>query len=336
MRAKLILQLDKDACVAEAAKTLDMDEKTVRRWRDRFLDEGRVKALRDGLRSGRPVEINAVTRCELIAMACGKPADFDVRCRQVWTIDALRARFLELHPEVAGLSRTSVLRILNQANIRPHRIKMWLHSPDPLFREKVTVICNLYLNPAAGAVVLCVDEKTGMQALGRKHEGRAVAPGRDARMDYEYIRNGTRKLLAAFNPHTGDVYAEVREERKAQDLLQFMNEVAKRYPKQQVHIIWDNLNIHFDGPDKRWTEFNARHAGRFHFHYTPLHASWVNQVELLFGIVHRRVLRYGVFNCLEELDEAVIAFLDHWNVYEAHPFNWTFKGYPLQIGAEAA
>jgi transposase len=184
--------------------------------------------------------------------------------------------------------------------------------------------------------VLCVDEKTGMQALGRKHEGRAVAPGRDARMDYEYIRNGTRKLLAVFNPHTGDVYAEVREERKAQDLLQFMNEVAKRYPKQQVHIIWDNLNIHFDGPDKRWTEFNARHAGRFHFHYTPLHASWVNQVELLFGIVHRRVLRYGVFNCLEELDEAVIAFLDHWNVYEAHPFNWTFKGYPLQIGAEAA
>ena len=124
MRAKLILQLDKDACVAEAAKTLDMDEKTVRRWRDRFLDEGRVKALRDGLRSGRPVEINAVTRCELMAMACGKPADFDVRCRQVWTIDALRARFLELHAEVAGLSRTSVLRILNQANIRPHRIKM--------------------------------------------------------------------------------------------------------------------------------------------------------------------------------------------------------------------
>lgn len=336
MRAKIILRLDVDPCVSEAAKILDIDEKTVRRWRDRFLDDGRVKALRDRPRSGRPVEIDAVTRCEVIAMACGKPADFDVPYRQVWTIDALRGRFLELHPDVESLSRTSVLRILNQAEIRPHRIKMWLHSPDPLFCEKVTEICALYLNPPPEAVVLCVDEKTGMQALGRKHPGREAAPGRDQRMDYEYVRNGTRKLLAAFNPHTGEVYGEVREERTAEDLLEFMEELAKIHPEPEVHIIWDNLNIHYDGPDKRWTRFNERHGSRFHFHYTPLHASWVNQVELLFGILQRRVIRYGVFNSLDELDEAVIAFLDHWNEYEGHPFNWTFKGYPLQIGAKAA
>ena len=96
------------------------------------------------------------------------------------------------------------------------------------------------------------------------------------------------------------------------------------------HIVLDNLNIHYDGPSNRWTEFNARHGGRFLFHYTPLHASWVNQVELLFGILQRRVLRYGVFDSLEELDDAVIGFIDHWNAHEGHPFNWTFKGYPSQ------
>jgi len=205
---------------------------------------------------------------------------------------------------------------------------MWLHSPDPNFRSKVTEICQIYLDPPEGSIVLCVDEKTGMQALGRKHPGRNPQPGRDARMDYEYVRNGTRKLIASFEPSTGQVYGEVRESRTAEDLVEFMENLAEIYPEQQVHIIWDNLNIHYDGPSERWTEFNARHGGRFHFHYTPIHASWVNQVELFFGVLHRRVLRYGVFNALEEIDNAVIGFIDHWNVHECHPFKWTFEGYP--------
>lgn len=329
IRAKVILQLNIDPCVAEAARKVGVSESFVRRWRDRFLNQGHFRGLNEQPRSGRPIKIDSVTRCEIISMACGEPKDFGVAFRQVWTIDSLHARFIELHPESAEISRTSVLRILNDAQLRPHRIKMWLHSPDPLFRQKVTKICELYLNqPRKGSVVLCVDEKTGMQALGRKHPVRQAAPGRDRRMDYEYIRNGTRKLLAAFNPHTGEVYAEVRESRTGEDLMQFMEELAVQHPLQQVHIIWDNLNIHHDGPDKRWVEFNARHNGRFHFHYTPVHASWVNQVELFFGIIQRRVLRYGVFNSLEELDNAVIGFIDHWNEKECHPFNWTFKGYP--------
>ncbi len=326
----MILQLDADPCIAEAARTLGVSESFVHRWRDRFVDEGRFKALEDKPRSGRPVEIDAVMRCEVISMACGEPKDFGVPYRDVWTLDELRQRFVELHPKSRSISRTSVLRILRDKQLRPHRVKMWLHSPDPLFRVKVTEICELYLNLPEGSVVLCVDEKTGMQALGRKHPVRGPVPGRDRRMDYEYVRNGTRKLIAAFNPHTGDVYAEVREGRTAEDLMQFMEEVAVQNPTQQVHIVWDNLNIHYDGPSKRWTEFNTRHGGRFHFHYTPIHASWVNQVELLFGILQRRVLRYGVFNSLEELDDAVIGFLDHWNKHESHPFNWTFKGYPPQ------
>ena len=234
------------------------------------------------------------------------------------------------------ISRTAVIRILSQAEIRPHRIKMWCHSPDPDFREKVTDICDLYRNPPAGSIVLCVDEKTGMQALGRKHPDRQPQPGQNARQDYEYVRNGTRKLLAVFNPHTGEVYGQVRASRTAADLLEVMEEVAKRHPGVQIHVVWDNLNIHHDGPSKRWSKFNRRHGGRFHFHYTPIHASWVNQIEIFFGILQRRVLRHGVFNSLEDLDRAVEAFIEHWNRREAHPFRWTFKGYPLQRDAKAA
>lgn len=325
-RARMILLLDKNPCIADVERALGISESTIRRWRDRFLFEGRLKALGDAPRSGRPPEIESTSRCEIIAMACGKPSEFGVKYRDTWTSETLYQRFVELHPD-KQMSRTAVVRTLTQKGLRPHRVKMWLHSPDPEFREKVDEICDLYLNPPDDAVVLCVDEKTGMQALGRKHPFRLSAPGRDARMDYEYIRNGTRKLLASFDPHTGEVYGEVREGRTAEDLLSFMDALAERYPEQEVHIVWDNLNIHHEGPTMRWSEFNERHGGRFHFHYTPIHASWMNQVELLFGILQRRVLRYGVFDTLEDLDDAVIGFLEHWNAEECHPFNWTFKGY---------
>ena len=272
-------------------------------------------------------------------MACGKPAEFGVAHRIRWTTDSLAQAYLEKQKTEPGLdpmSRTSVLRILNKAELRPHRVKMWLHSPDPLFREKVTELCELYLRPPPGSHVLCVDEKTGMQALGRKHPGRLPVAGRDARMDYEYVRNGTRKLIASWNVRTGEVYGEVRPSRTADDLVEYMEAVARRHPSGQVHIIWDNLNIHYDGKTSRWTEFNRRHNGRFHFHYTPIHASWVNQIELWFGILQRRVLRYGVFDDLKQLDEAVLSFIDHWNAHERKPFKWTFKGYPLQTGLKDA
>lgn len=337
VRAKIVLMLDEDANVSQVARRLDVSRDTVRMWRDRYLSEG-LKGLHDRKRCGRPVEINAVTRCQVVAMACGKPGDFGVLFRQAWTLDSLHKALVREMEDwgVVPISRTSMIRILNDADLKPHKIRMWLHSPDPEFRRKVTEICELYRSAPDGAVVLCVDEKTGMQALGRKHPTRLPAPHRPRRIDYEYIRNGTRKLLAAFNPHTGDVYGEVREHRKAADLVEFMEELANRHPVGDVHIVWDNLNIHHDGPNKRWEQFNQRHGNRFHFHYTPIHASWVNQIELFFGILQRRVLRHGVFNSLEELDQAVLGFLEHWNTQEGHPFAWAFKGYPLQCGTREA
>lgn len=335
MRAKIVLELARDPCVSAAAAALRVDPKTVRYWRDRFLRERR-KGLMTRPRSGRPVSIDLVSRCQLIGMACGKPEDFKVEFRSVWTVDELLGAYRKENPELAPLSHTTVVRFLNQEGIRPHRMRVWLHSPDPLFREKVTEICNLYLNPPPGAVVLCIDEKTGMQALSRKHPTRQPAQGREGREDFEYKRHGAITLIAAFNPHSGEVFGQTPPNRKAPTLVAFMESVAECWPEGEVHVVWDNLNTHLDGPDRRWSRFNERHDKRFHFHYTPIHASWVNQVENFFSILDRRVWRYWAHRSKKELATRVLGFLAYWNDEERHPFNWRFQGYPTpDVGTEA-
>lgn len=328
LRARMIRMLAHDPCVSLVAERLGVTRKTVRLWRDRFLRFG-LKGLKDNHRSGRPRQISDVTRCELVAMACSRPKLFDIPFRRTWTFDTLHSAYRARHPEVA-ISRTSVIRILGDADLRPHRIQGWMHSQDPDFRAKVTHICELYLNPPPGAVVLCVDEKTGMQAVSRKNPTKWAGLGRAGRYEYEYKRHGTCTLFAAFNTQTGHVFAEVSKTRKADDLIRFMQALAKQYPKGQIHIIWDNLNIHYDGPHDRWKQFNEQQGDRFHFHYTPLHASWVNQVELFFARVQRRALRYGSFESVKELEDEVVGYIDHWNKRERKPYNWTFRGYPLE------
>ncbi len=242
LRARILLVLERDPCVSAAARRLEVDVKTVRRWRDRFVEKRHKEALRDKPRSGRPPQIGLLSRCELLSMACGRPSDFGERTRDVWTIDSLLERFRRRRSR-PSMSRTSVIRILSEAEIRPHRVRMWLHSPDPEFRPKVKRICRLYLRPPRDGVVLCIDEKSGMQALGRKHDLRLASRGRSGRHDCEYVRHGTRTLFAAFNPHTGDVYSEVRKRRKTVDILDFMEAVARRYPRKKIYVIWDNLNV---------------------------------------------------------------------------------------------
>jgi transposase len=330
----MIHMLSSDPCVSTVATRLGVDVKTVRLWRDRFLAGG-VRGLRDEERPGRPREIGDVTRCELVAMACSRPAMHGIPFRRTWTFDALHAAYRAKRPDVK-ISRTTVLRVLTNAELRPHRMQVWLHSEDPEFRAKVTEVCTLYLNPPAGSVVLSIDEKTGMQALKRKHPTKWAGCGRPGRHEFEYKRKGTCTLFAAFNTQNGHVLAEISKKRKATDLVRFMEKVARQYPKGEVHIVWDNLNIHYDGADKRWTRFNERHGGRFHFHYTPLHASWVNQVELFFSRIHRRVLRHGSFDSVKELGAEVLGYIDHWNQHERKPYRWTFRGYPLELTKSAA
>jgi len=183
--------------------------------------------------------------------------------------------------------------------------------------------------------VLSIDEKTGMQALERRFPDKPPAPGRKRRREFEYKRHGTQSLLAAFNVHTGQVEAACGPTRSGQDLVQFMEHLAIVYPTGVVHVIWDCLNIHFDGAQNRWSEFNQRHGNRFVFHYTPKHASWVNQIECFFSILERQCLRHGSFSSVEELRATVLEFIAGWNT-RAQPFRWTFTGYPLQTGSELA
>ena len=180
-------------------------------------------------------------------------------------------------------------------------------------------------------MVLCVDEDSGLQALERKYETRQPRPGRPGRYEYEYKRHGTVSALAALNIATGEVISSCGQTRTGDDLVAFMDRVAEQYQDaKEIHIVWDNLNIHYDGKSERWTKFNAAHGGKFAFHHTPIHASWVNQVEIFFSILQRKVLRHGSFASAQELTDRIMAFVERWNGGEGHPFKWTFSGYPTQ------
>lgn len=243
------------------------------------------------------------------------------------------AREAERRGVLETISKSSVQRILSEGDLHPHKIRGWMHSPDPEFRQKATEICELYQNPPPNSVVICVDEMTGIQAIERCNADRGTRPGGLGRREYEYIRNGTQVLLAGWNVQSGEVTAICKDHRAASDLLELMEEIARRYPDSRVHIVWDNLNTHFDGPEKRWSTFNARHQNRFVFHYTPIHASWVNQVELFFSIVRRRCLKHESFRSTYHLHLKVMEFIEQWNS-RPHRFRWTFGGYPLQAGVE--
>ena len=322
VRAKMIVLLAQGLRPTEVGRRLGCSTRNVRKWRSRWEQAPVIESLRDQARSGRPRRIGPEVRCHVIQLACERPDKLYAPFRDVWTQESL-ATALRLRTKFE-ISRSSVQRILSSEGIRPHRNQMWLHSPDPEFRPKVARICDIYLNPPDDAVVLCIDEKP-MQALERRFATTRDMDG-TVRRDFEYHRRGVSQLLGAFNTRTGELFGQVVKRRTGDALLDFMDAVAKRYPKRRIIVIWDNLNIHHEGRPKRWTTFNKRHGGRFEFVHTPLHASWVNQIELWFSILERRVLRHGSFDHLGVLKREVEAFIRHWNAREKKPFQWTFNG----------
>ena len=322
MRAKIVLLAGAGCSNAQIARRLDCNEITVRKWRQRFRERKKFSTLQDVRRTGRPARIPMWVRLELLKIACDQPEKRKVPFQKLWTLRSIQKALLDATGWM--LSKSEVRRILVAHDIRPHRVRMWLHSPDPDFRPKVKAICALYLStPAPGDNVVCIDEKTGMQALEHKHPFKPPIACCPARREFEYIRHGTRTLFAAFNPHTGEVFGQCSVRRKADDLLRFMEALARHYPTGNITVIWDNLNIHHG---KRWEKFNESHGGRFRFVYTPLHASWVNQVEIWFGVLHRNVLKHNSFRTARELVEAVDGYVAYWNEHEAHPFRWKFRG----------
>jgi transposase len=324
MRAQIALMAHRGETTTSIAQTLGVSVQTVSHWRSRLAQRG-VEGLQEIPRSGRPRSIGETQRLELLALAC-EPAELEGRATP--TLDELVDRAVE-RGVVKQISRSHLQRILQSGDLRPHRVRQWLHSPDPQFRQKVNEICALYRQAPKGAVVLSVDEKTGIQAIERKHADRAPQSGRARRREFEYIRHGTQALIAAMDVHSGRVIGSCTDRRTQDDLVAFMEQVAQAYPKGPVHIVWDNLNTH--RAQAVWDDFNARHHQRFVFHFTPLHASWVNQIELLFGIYSRRVLRHASHSSIEHLRQRTEAFMAQRN-QAPKPFKWTFAGFELQTG----
>lgn len=321
-RVKMVLFLSAGHGPTEVGKMLLVSDRVVRKWRARWEQSPRLEALDDAPRSGRPPRIDLATRCEVVKLACERVADCRTPFETIWSQQRL-ADALDRTCKVR-ISRSSVQRILSVRGLRPHRVRQWLHSPDPNFQEKVRRVCDLYTKPPKGTVLLCVDEKP-IQILRRKHPTR-VGPKAVRRREYEYIRGGICQLLAAFEVGTGKIHGRIVKHRDAKTMTAFLDSVVAQYPGRKIIVIWDNLNLHYDGRDGRWSKLSDRFGGCIEFVHTPLHASWVNQVEIWFSILQRRVIRYGSFDDLNDVRTAVLGFIRHWNAVLFRPFRWTFSG----------
>ena len=262
-RAKIILLAEKGWSNYAIARELRVTEAKVRKWRTRFSERPKLSSLRDAQRTGRPPQFTPEQRAEVVRVACERPKDCKAAFRDVWTLSSLQEA-VERELGVT-ISRSEIWRILQCHGVRPHRVQGWLHSSDPEFQPKVAAICALYVDPPQDAAVLCVDEKTGMQALERNHPLRRASRRGPGRREFEYTRNGTVTLIGAFDVKTGEVFGRCQR-RTADNLVAFLDELAQRYPTGPVYVVWDNLNVH---TGKRWEDFNERHGGRFHFLYTP-------------------------------------------------------------------
>jgi len=326
-RARMVLLAASGASISAVARQMETNRTRVGEWLQRFEATG-VAGLRDEARGGRPAEITSLERHQVIASACSRPSELGLE-RAVWSHASL-AEALEASGRVRAISSSTVGRILADAEIKPHRVKMWCHSADPHYQEKMRAIVDLYVSPPAGEPVLSIDEKSGIQVLSRLRPLRPPSPGRQARHEFEYKRHGTRCLFACFNIRTGAVVGRCTLRRTRTDFFSFMDLVAYHYRQRRVHVVLDNLNTHTDTSRGAFmTEWTRTHGNRFVFHYTPTHGSWLNQVELWFSILSRQVLRHGDFHTPNALVRTIEAFITRWNRDHARPFRWTYEGRPL-------
>lgn len=219
-----------------------------------------------------------------------------------------------------GVSRTMVHRVWQRHDIQPHRVERFKLSHDPHFEEKVRDIIGLYLNPPDRALVLCVDEKSQIQALDRTAPILPLRPGLPERQTHDYKRHGTTTLFAAFNILNGKVIGSCQARHRSQEFVKFLNQLEKQLPPdQEVHLIMDNYGTHKSAPVQRWLQPKKRR--RFHFHFTPTSSSWLNQVERFFALLTARMIRRGTFHSARELEQAIYQWLANWNG-DPTPFVW--------------
>ena len=291
----------------EIASELGISNQNAARWRKRFLQAGRAGLEKDAPRPGRTPTITGAARRRVVEKTTQtKPAN-----ATHWSTRTMAAE--------VGISEASVRRIWQANGLKPHLVESFKISSDPLFAEKLEAIVGLYLSPPEHALVLCVDEKSQIQALDRTQPGLPMKRGRGATMTHDYKRNGTATLFAALNTSNGEVMGLCMERHRHQEWLRFLRLIDRATPAdKQLHLICDNYATHKHPKVKRWI---GRHK-RFHIHFTPTSASWLNMIERFFRDLSQNRLKRGVFRDIEELVVAVETYIERHN-RKPKPFIWT-------------
>jgi transposase len=314
-RARIVLAAAEGRSAARIAGEVGCSEPTVKKWRRRFEADG-LAGLTDLPRPGRPLVHGAETRAKLIALACTRPAETPEGLRRDrWTHRELAER--------VGMSESQAHEILRAAEIKPHLLEQWVMSElGPDFDAKAATVCGLYLDPPEGTLVVSIDEKTGIQAKTPTRPDVQARPGKPARREHEYKRNGTQNLFAALRVHSGEVSAMASKTRNRYDLIRFLEPLESEIPAGTLVIAnSDNLSTRTTQEVNDWL---AEHP-RWRFVFTPKHASWLNQVEIFFSILARRLLKRGAFSSETDLAHQMLAFVETYN-QTARPFNWTYTG----------
>lgn len=311
-RAQVGLLADEGLTNEQIAPLAGLSAHKVGKWRRRLAEQG-IEGLADRARPGGPRRYGHDERLAVFRTACSQPPEGETQ----WTVRSLAAR--------VGIGKSQVHTILDQADLKPHQVRSWLTSLDPEFETKQAEVCGLYLDPPEGAIVVSLDEKTGVQAKEPIRKEIPMRPGRPARREFEYKRHGTLSLLAALVVHTGEVKGSVYERNSRVEFLDFLDRLEVEIPPgKDVHAILDNLQVHKTPEVQAWLQAHPR----WHFHFTPTHASWLNQIELWFSILSRRLLKRGIFKSKDDLKAQLLAFIERYNP-TAKPFAWTYQGKPL-------
>ena len=373
-RATIFIMSSDGKSDPEIANAVNLHVNIIGKWRRRFaeaygmlagieqddpdnLEESINGLLLDNPRPGAPEDYDANQRALVVTMACQNPNDYGFEISH-WSLPCLRIA-IEDAGFAPGISESTINRILNDVDVRPHKHQYWLHSKEKYespetYDAKISAINSLYQqareNPE-DTRILSTDEMTGIQALEHKYEDKLSLPGKDAKIEFEYIRHGTTSLIGFFDVSSGRVEPPfLNDTRTEEDFVDALKEVISRAPLKRYCIVADNLNTHESESLVRYVaeqigdnqelgikgrsgilkskESRAQYLSnpdhRICFYYTPIHCSWMNQIEIWFGIINKRLLRKKSFKSVDELIQSIKTYVEQYNRYFAHPFNWKY------------